>query len=114
MDNNQPTKDIFDATIQQVVPHTLEVSPANGDIIATSTTSGHFIKFPGTSSAEEVNSLIAEHQAANEGQQSLAEANAVVQEVLNTPATPAPDATPAPAPAPDPAPVDPNQPAPTA
>ena len=97
-----PTKDIFDATLQKVTPHTLEVSSTSGDIIATSVESGHFIKFPGTSTPEEITSLIAEHQTANEGQQNLAEANATLQAIVDAPApapvepTPAPDPVPAP------------------
>lgn len=62
-----PEVNIFDAIVQKVAAHTLEVD-ANGEIVATSTASNHTIKFPGGLSRAEFDQAVADYEEANKGQ----------------------------------------------
>lgn len=72
------TKLIFDTILQQEVEHELYVD-GNGEIVAQSTLSDHFIKFPHGLTREEVLSLIDAHKEANLGQVSAEAANAKLE-----------------------------------
>lgn len=60
---------IFDPVLQKDVPHTISLNPnGNGELIFTSTESGHFLKFPAGLSKEDVEKLIVKHKESNAGQ----------------------------------------------
>lgn len=71
------TKQIFCAHDQATTTHTLTVDSINGEIIATCPC-GRFLKFPPTVTPESFNELVAAHQAANKGQVSLEQTEALV------------------------------------
>lgn len=82
------TKDIFCAKEQTITPHTGDVD-GNGDFVFTCANVGadevrcdRFVKFPGTATKEELESLIVNHQEKNVGQVSLAAQEAVLDAVI--------------------------------
>ncbi len=58
---------IFDASEQKEMEHSLEVDSQTGEIIATSE-SGRALKFPAGLSKKQFTRLLSEHKEANEGQ----------------------------------------------
>lgn len=56
---------IYEASQGKDVPHTLEVDQ-NGEIVATSTETGHFIKFPAGLTKTQFDKAISDHKKATE------------------------------------------------
>lgn len=73
-----PQVNIFDPLLQKEVPFTLEVDAA-GEIVATSTESTSFVKFPAGLTREQFDAAVAEHKEANEGMEYLSQEEAVKQ-----------------------------------
>ena len=64
------TTKIFDASLQREVDYTLAVD-RNGEIVAQSTESENVVKIPAGLTKKQVESFIAKHRTANDGQQVL-------------------------------------------
>lgn len=80
----EKTVTAFDAELQKDTPHTMDVD-GNGEVVLTSTESGHFIKFPRGTSAEQIREYLAVHKGVNEGQvteKSIEEEKAKIIEAL--------------------------------
>lgn len=63
---------MFDASIQKVCEHTVEVD-GNGEYVITSTETGRFTKLAADTNVDELNTYLHEHNSVNTDQLSVAE-----------------------------------------
>ena len=85
-----PTKTSFCANCQAEKPHAIEVN-VNGEIVLTCECS-RFIKFPPGLDAPSIDSLLATHKTANEGQVSIQASHDAAAALADKPAEEQPPA----------------------
>ena len=72
---------LFDETLQKEVPHTLDID-ANGEVVLTSTKSGHSVKLPRGTDGDALKAFIKTHKEQNAGKITVAALEKQKEELL--------------------------------